>query len=304
MSASRVTDSGIWVQEVGEGPLVVLVHGAMDRSGGMLRVRRALQSTCHVVRYDRRGYARSLDAGPPTSFDQQVDDLADLLDGRPAVLAGHSLGGVVCLALAARRPHLVRSVLAYEAPKMWAPWWPGGTPGSQAVAVASGDRPESSPGTANGAGSGGGGGAASGPSASDDRRTGAAPGIEGEDGRGEDAAEWFLRRMIGDATWERLPASMRAERRAEGPTLVAELRSVRPPAPVPYEAAAVSVPVVAAHGTETKPHHVRATEELARQAPHGELQVIQGAGHGAHLTHPAEFAGLVRRALERAGDVV
>lgn len=282
MSASRVTDSGIWVQEVGEGPLVVLVHGAMDRSGGMLRVRRALQSTCRVMRYDRRGYARSLDAGPPTSFDQQVDDLADLLDGQPAVLAGHSLGGVVCLALAARRPHLVRSVLAYEAPRMWAPWWPGGTPGGQAVAVATGDRAaDGSP-----------------------RASGGATGIEGEDGRGEDAAEWFLRRMIGDATWERLPASMRAERRAEGPTLVAELRSVRPPAPVPYEAAAVTVPVVAAHGTETKPHHVRATEELAQQAPHGELRVIEGAGHGAHLTHPAEFAGLVRRALERAGDAV
>ena len=41
----------------------MLVHGAMDRSGGMLRVRRVLQSSCRVLRYDRRGYARSLPAG-------------------------------------------------------------------------------------------------------------------------------------------------------------------------------------------------------------------------------------------------
>ena len=70
---SRTTPDGIWAQEVGEGPLVALVHGAMDRSGGMLRVRRVLQSSCLVLRYDRRGYARSLPAGPSTRFDQQVE---------------------------------------------------------------------------------------------------------------------------------------------------------------------------------------------------------------------------------------
>jgi pimeloyl-ACP methyl ester carboxylesterase len=249
VSESRVVD-GIWAQEVGDGPLVALVHGAMDRSGGMLRVRRILQSSCRALRYDRRGYARSLATGPSTSFDQQVDDLAALLDGRPAVLAGHSFGGVISLALAARRPELARAVVAYEAPRMWEPWWPGGSAGPL-------------------------------PSA-------------------EDAAEWFLRRMIGDANWERLPRAMRDERRAEGPTLVAELRAVRPPQPAPYDAAAISVPVVAAHGTDARPHHVRATAELASAAPQGELRVVDGASHGVHLTHPAEFAGLVHRALELA----
>jgi pimeloyl-ACP methyl ester carboxylesterase len=256
--SSWTTPGGIWAQEVGEGPLVALVHGAMDRSGGMLRVRRALQSTCRVLRYDRRGYARSLPAGPPVSFDQQVDDLVELLDGRPAVLAGHSFGGIVCLALAERRPDLVRSVVAYEAPEMWASWWPGSTVGNQVMAL-----PDP-----------------------------------------EDAAEGFLRRMIGDDTWDRLPAAMRAERRAEGPALMAEMRSVRPPNPPPFDAAAITVPVVAAFGSETRPHHMRATEALARTAPLGELRVIEGAGHGAHLTHPNEFADLVRLALARAGEPI
>lgn len=254
---SRV-DDGIWAQEVGEGPLVALVHGAMDRSGGMLRVRRILQTSCRVLRYDRRGYARSLAAGPPVSFDQQVDDLARLLDGRPATLAGHSFGALICLALAERQPLLVRSVLAFEAPKMWAPWWPGGTPGAIAL---------------------------------------------GEGGGPEDAAEWFLRRMIGDELWDRLPNSMRAERRAEGPTLLAELRSVRPPAPIPFEASAITVPVLAAFGTETRPHHMRATEELARNVQRGELRVVEGSSHGAHLSHPDQFAGLVRRAIEMADEL-
>ena len=259
--SSRSPDGGIWAQEVGEGPLVALVHGAMDRSGGMLRVRRALQASCRVLRYDRRGYARSLAAGPAASFDQQVDDLAGLLRGRTAVLAGHSLGAVVCLALAAHRPDLARAVLAYEAPAMWASWWPA-------------------PPDPTGAGGG------------DGRADTAA----------EDAAERFLRRMIGDDNWLRLPPTTRAERRAEGRTLLAELRSVRPPAPAPYDPADVAVPVVAAFGSESRPHHMRATEELARAVPHGELRVINGASHGAHLSHPAEFADLVRRALELAGE--
>lgn len=273
---SPATHAGIWSQEVGEGPLVALVHGAMDRSGSTLRVRRILQSSCRVLRYDRRGYARSLAAGPSVSFDQQLDDLAGLLDGRPAVLAGHSFGGVICLALAERRPEVVRAVLAYEAPKMWAPWWPGGTAGSEALTVASGavvprrDRP------------------------------GVAAVSDGEDGRAEDAAEWFLRRMIGDDMWDRLPASMRAERRAEGRTLVAEMRSVRPPAPAPFDASRITVPVLVAFGTETKPHHMRACDELVRAVSHSELRVVEGAGHGAHLSHPDAFADLVRRALELA----
>jgi pimeloyl-ACP methyl ester carboxylesterase len=253
---SRVVD-GIWSQEVGDGPLVALVHGAMDRSGGMLRVRRALQSSCRVLRYDRRGYARSLVAGPPTSFGQQVDDLATLLDGRPAVLAGHSFGGLVCLALAERQPALVRSVLAYEAPMTWLPWWPSARAGGVAA---------------------------------------------GTDESGHRAAEWFLRRMIGDETWERLPRGMRAERLAEGPTLLAEMRSVRPPAPVPVEPAAIAVPVLAAYGSETRPHHRRGATDLADAAPHGELACIDGATHGAHLSHPDDFARLVRRALEMADE--
>jgi pimeloyl-ACP methyl ester carboxylesterase len=49
---------------------------------------------------------------------------------------------------------------------------------------------------------------------------------------------------------------------------------------------------------------MRATDELARTAPRGELRVVEGADHGAHLTHPNEFADLIRRALERAGEPI
>ena len=44
------------------GPLVVLVHGSMDRSASFIRTERHLDGR-HVVRYDRRGYGRSVETG-------------------------------------------------------------------------------------------------------------------------------------------------------------------------------------------------------------------------------------------------
>ncbi|HET8621153.1 MAG TPA: alpha/beta hydrolase [Acidimicrobiales bacterium] len=257
-------DGGIWSQESGEGPLVVLVHGAMDRSGGMLRVRRELIADHRVCRYDRRGYGRSLAAGVSPSFDRQVEDLAGVVGGRPAVVVGHSFGGVVALALADRRPDLVRAVMAYEAPRTWESWWTG--PGAEVLSRH------------------------------------ADPTRALSETEAGDAAEWMLRRLIGDAVWERMPAGMRAERRAEGHAFMADMRSVRPPAPPPYDPAAITVPVVAAHGSQARAHHRRATGELARAAPSGELATIDGAGHAAHLTHPAPFARLVRRTVALAAE--
>ena len=41
-------------------PLVVLVHGSMDRMAGLAKVARRLAPDHHVLRYDRRGYGHSV----------------------------------------------------------------------------------------------------------------------------------------------------------------------------------------------------------------------------------------------------
>jgi 3-oxoadipate enol-lactonase len=53
--------SGLWSEEVGDvgAPLVVLVHGSMDRSSSMRPTSEVLQDRFRVLRYDRRGYGRS-----------------------------------------------------------------------------------------------------------------------------------------------------------------------------------------------------------------------------------------------------
>lgn len=97
---------------------VVFVHGAMDRAASFIRAVRR-RPNLEVIRYDRRGYGRSTDIGVCASMDESVDDLLTVAGGRPAVLIGHSLGGAIALAAAARAPHLVRAVGTFEAP-LWA----------------------------------------------------------------------------------------------------------------------------------------------------------------------------------------
>ena len=231
-------------------PLVVVVHGAMDRASSFGRVARSL-SDLQVVRYDRRGYGRSVGAGP-APLAVHVDDLLAVLAGRPATVFGHSVGAVVALVAAQSHPGLVRSVLAFEPPTPWLPWWP-----NRAGAAAEG-----------------------------------APALDTDPA---DEAEAFMVAAVGERIWARLPARTRADRRAEGGALRADLASLQGPAP--FDPAAVSVPVVVGCGSQTTWWHRQAAEELAAALPVAELAVVGGATHGAHLTHPSAMAELVREAV-------
>lgn len=113
----------------------------------------------------------------------------------------------------------------------------------------------------------------------------------------EAAAEAFMRRMVGDQRWERLPVRTKDARRAEGPAVLAELASIRDQ--VPFDLADVRVPVVVGVGTESASHQREAAPKVAALLPDAVLVEVDGASHGAHLSHPAEFAGLVRAALRR-----
>jgi pimeloyl-ACP methyl ester carboxylesterase len=122
---ARLSATGLEVTEVGAGDRrVVFVHGVLDRGRSFNRVAGKLDGACRIEWYDRRGYGRSRELpGAPAAIDRHVDDLVAVLDGRAAVLVGHSFGGVAALGAAVRAPDLVHAVVVYETSIAWAPGW-------------------------------------------------------------------------------------------------------------------------------------------------------------------------------------
>jgi len=103
-------------------PLVVLVHGAPDRSTAFGRALPHLADLRTVV-YDRRGYGESAGLAPATSLADHAEDLLAVLNGRRATVVGHSFGGNVALHATTLDPDLIASVGVWEPSNCWLPGW-------------------------------------------------------------------------------------------------------------------------------------------------------------------------------------
>jgi pimeloyl-ACP methyl ester carboxylesterase len=115
-----------------------------------------------------------------------------------------------------------------------------------------------------------------------------------------DAAEAFMRRLVGDAAWERLPASKQAERRAEGAAMVAELADLRRGAP--WDGARVNAPVLALHGEHARPHHRAAMEGLPDMIARCRTTMVPAAGHAGPHTHADAVAAAMAPFLASLSD--
>lgn len=240
-----------------DAPLVVLVHGAMDRAASFGRTMRRL-GDLDVVAYDRRGYDRSLDAGVAATLTEHAADLAAVLawaGAGAATVVGHSLGGTIALVLAGSDPRAVVGLGLFECP---VPGRPGYRSDGADVALAAASE--------------------GGPAA---------------------AAETFYRLVVGAAVWDRLREPDRERRRAEGEALVAELRDLGRAGVVP-DPAGVALPAVVGTGDAGEGYWAGAAADLVAALPSADLAVLAGAGHGAHLTRPDEFARYVRRCVHGA----
>ena len=241
----------------GEAPVVVLVHGSLDRAGSFARVVRRLDDL-HTVAYDRRGYHRSRHLLPVhDALAGHVDDLLSIVGSRPAVVVGHSYGGDIALGAALRTGDSgpIRAIAAFEPPMPWLGEW-ATRPG------AVGPSPQSS--------------------------------LEHDD-PGQ-VAERFFRRMVGHSAWDRLPEATKEARRADGPALAAEIAGIRV-REAPFDVTTLAIPAVFGRGSESLPHHRASADWLVANVAGSELVEIEGAAHGAHLTHPDAFARFVRTAV-------
>lgn len=253
---SRVVQSWdgteIAVFTTGEGPPLVLVHGAAadHTTFRVVGPRLATRYTVHAI--DRRGRGASGDT-LPYAIEREFEDVAAVADAiaadasGPLVVIGHSYGGRCALG-AAVLTESIKKVVSYEG----APTPPGVRYGDSALAdeLAALD----------------------------------------EAGRPADILETFLRRVVGmddtaiaayraDPVWplrvraaHTIPRELRAEGRSGGAGLEALAR--------------VRQPVLQILGGDSKTEFAAATAALDDGLIDGRVVVIPGARHAAHHTHP------------------
>jgi pimeloyl-ACP methyl ester carboxylesterase len=243
------------------GSTLVLVHGSLDRAESFRRVMRRLPDV-PILAYDRRGYQGSRAAGV-VDLGGHIDDLLAIVDE----VRSRTGGPVVAIGHSLGGDVVVGAALsappAFDAIGAFEPPMPW--LGFRRTEPGQ-DRPrEWSP-------------------LGD-------PGVE---------AERFFSRMVSPSAWLRLTDEGRADRRADGPALVADLRSMR--GPKPFEVMELAVPAVFGMGAATLDHHRQSVLWLGAHVPGAEAYEIAGAQHGAHLSHPDHFAAFARTVVGRAAD--
>ncbi|MEU4803995.1 alpha/beta hydrolase [Actinosynnema sp. NPDC023587] len=100
----------------GTGTFVLALHGTFGRGAVFARLAADLAGRARVVAPDQRGHGSSGRAAD-YARDAFVEDAADLLDHLalgPAVVLGHSSGGITAYQLAARRPDLVSALVVED----------------------------------------------------------------------------------------------------------------------------------------------------------------------------------------------
>ena len=250
----------------GDGPPLVLVHGAAADHTTFRVIGPLLAERYGVHAIDRRGRGASGDT-EPYAIEREFEDVAAVAEalagaaGGQVTVVGHSYGGRCALG-AALLTDAITAVVSYEG----APTPPGVSYGDEGLAeeLAALDAA----------------------------------------GRSADLLEAFLRRVVGmddaaiaayqaDPVWPlRVAAAGTIPRElwAEGRAHAASIDALGP----------VRQPVLQILGGDSKPEFARATAALDDRLADGLVVVIPGARHAAHHTHPAALIEAIDTFL--AGD--
>jgi pimeloyl-ACP methyl ester carboxylesterase len=243
-------------------PTVVLVHGSLDRAESFRRVMRRLPELDIVV-YDRRGYQGSRDAGV-VGLAGHIADLVDI------VTEVRAQGATTVAAVGHSVGGDVVIGAALAEPRL-----------CDAVGAFEPPMPwlgfrRSRPG--------------------EERPRDWTPMAEDP----AEEVERFFSRMVSPSAWQRLSEEGRADRRADGPALVADLLGLR--GDPPFDVMDLAVPALFGRGgPASEPHHRDGVAWLGSHVPGAGRYEIEGAQHGAHLSHPDRFAAFIRAVVELAG---
>jgi non-heme chloroperoxidase len=260
------SDSSVIAVTRGDGPDVVLVHGALGDHRQWAPIAEALAPSYRVISISRRYHWPQ----PPPPDDRtsytyiaQAHDLRAFLRslGRPVHLVGHSWGAGVALLLTLAEPTAVRSLVLIE--PAFGSLIGAGTPGLHAE-LASRD------------------------ALMNEIRRLVRAGDDDAAARG--LVEWL---QDSERGFEDLPATAKdgllANAKTIGPTF-----SVPPPNVTCDRLRELGVPALVLHGARTRLFYRLVAERAAACLPNAQLQAIPACGHMSIVENPAAIASLLR----------
>jgi pimeloyl-ACP methyl ester carboxylesterase len=114
MTTTLLTRQGLWVDERGNGPPVLLIAGLGDPAEAWTFQQEELSARYRTIAFDNRGVGRSPLPATPLTVEGMADDAATILDELgidQADIVGFSGGSVTAQELALRHPDKVRSLV-------------------------------------------------------------------------------------------------------------------------------------------------------------------------------------------------
>ena len=253
-------------EDYGSGPLVVLVHGSPGTARVWARVGEQLAPRFRIVAPNLPGYATTTaqPAGEPAEVSYAASLIEELLAAfePPRVLAAHSYGAVVALAVALRGRAQLRSLALFE-------------PVPIPVLAATGDLETF----------------AAAPRVFDDYIAS----FEGGDGRA-------IRKMIdfwfGSGAFARLPDGPRSYLLEHTADNVRDVRALFRTRYSRDELRALVTPVTVVYGGDSPDPNARIAAALASSVAHGKLVRLDGATHALTTTHVDAVAAQIAELAE------
>ena len=118
MPSAPVNGLEMYYEAHGDGPPLILLHGAYMTADMMAPLASGLAGIRHVIVPEMQGHGRTADIDRAITYEQMADDTAALirhLELESADVIGYSMGGAIALQLAIRHPALVRRLVVASA---------------------------------------------------------------------------------------------------------------------------------------------------------------------------------------------
>ena len=261
MTTSIINGVELYYEIRGTGESLVLTHGSWTDGAAWGPALDVLADRYRVVTWDRRGHSRSKAGDGPGRRAEDAADLEGLIEhvsGERVHVAGNSYGANVALTLLTARPDLVATAALHEPPLF-------------DLLEGTGDHA-----------------LASELSAVDADLAVVRDLISS--GNHRDAAEYFIEHVaLGPGTWDGLPQAFRSVLETNAPTFLDELADETALSIDTAALATTKVPLLLTHGTESPDLFPAVITQLAQLIPAARVEVLEGAGHIPHATHPQDW---------------